>query len=156
MAAESENWMAQTDGLLDAARSKPECAELVDLLGKLRPAIEAAEKNAHYSINELEDLAQRCDDLARMDFKLLYDPARKLFAIGYNVSQHKLDTSYYDLLASEARLGVLSPSLWDRWSRTIGSALGRLLTSAGGKPTLISWSGSMFEYLMPHARHAHL
>ncbi len=98
---------------------------------------------------ELEDLAHRCDELARMDFTLLYDSSRGLFSIGYNVSQHRLDTSCYDLLASEARLAsyvaiALGQVEQNHWFR-----LGRSLTSAGGKPTLISWSGSMFEYLMP-------
>jgi cyclic beta-1,2-glucan synthetase len=98
---------------------------------------------------ELESLAQRCDDLARMDFTLLYDSSRELFSIGYNVSQHRLDSSCYDLLASEARLAsyvaiALGQVEQNHWFR-----LGRSLTSAGGKPTLISWSGSMFEYLMP-------
>ena len=99
--------------------------------------------------DELEDLAHRCDELAHMDFTLLYDSSRELFSIGYNVSQHRLDSSCYDLLASEARLAsyvaiALGQVEQNHWFR-----LGRSLTSAGGKPTLISWSGSMFEYLMP-------
>ncbi len=98
---------------------------------------------------ELEHLAQRCDDLARMDFTLLYDSVRELFSIGYNVSLHRLDASCYDLLASEARLAsyvaiALGQVEQNHWFR-----LGRSLTSTGGNPTLISWSGSMFEYLMP-------
>ena len=99
--------------------------------------------------DELENLAHRCEDLARMDFTLLYDSSRELFSIGYNVSLHRLDSSCYDLLASEARLAsyvaiVLGQVEQNHWFR-----LGRSLTSAGGNLTLISWSGSMFEYLMP-------
>ena len=79
----------------------------------------------------------------------LYDRSRRLFRIGYNVSDRRLDSSYYDLLASEARLcsflaiaqGALPQESW--------FALGRMLTLAGGEPVLVSWSGSMFEYLMP-------
>jgi cellobiose phosphorylase len=100
-------------------------------------------------LNELESLAQRCDDLARMDFTILYDPARELFSIGYNVSLHRLDTSCYDLLASEARLGSYVAIALGQIEQTHWFRLGRSLTTSGGKPTLISWSGSMFEYLMP-------
>src|SRR5471030_2566013 len=84
-----------------------------------------------------------------MDFTILYDPVRELFSIGYNVSQRRLDASCYDLLASEARLAsyvaiALGQVKQNHWFR-----LGRSLTSTSGTPTLISWSGSMFEYLMP-------
>jgi len=84
-----------------------------------------------------------------MDFKLLYDFGRKLFSIGMNVEENKLDTSYYDLLASEARLtsfiaiakGDIPVSHWFHLGRN-------LIDSKHGK-ILASWSGSMFEYLMP-------
>ena len=149
LAEETQIWLAKLDELRDAARSSPENAELTKLLLDLRSLLDAAGEKAQACLNELEDLALRCDELARMDFTILYDPARELFSIGYNVSQHRLDTSCYDLLASEARLGsyvaiALGQVEQNHWFR-----LGRSLTSAGGKPTLISWSGSMFEYLMP-------
>jgi len=84
-----------------------------------------------------------------MDFRFLIDPQRKLFAIGFRVREEALDPSFYDLLASEARLtsflavakGDAPPSHWFR--------LGRTLTPVGSGATLLSWSGSMFEYLMP-------
>jgi len=149
LADETQNWLAKLDELRDAARSSPENAELAKLLSDLRSLLDVAGQKALARVNELEDLAQRCDELARMDFTILYDTARELFSIGYNVSQHRLDTSCYDLLASEARLAsyvaiALGQVEQNHWFR-----LGRSLTSAGGKPTLISWSGSMFEYLMP-------
>ncbi len=84
-----------------------------------------------------------------MDFQFLFDPSRKIFSIGYRVSDGTLDPSGYDLLASEARLasfvaiakGDVSPQHW--------FLLGRPLTPVGGGAALVSWSGSMFEYLMP-------
>ena len=84
-----------------------------------------------------------------MDFRFLYDPARKLFSIGYQVENARLDPSYYDLLASEARLASyvaiakhdVPPSHWFR--------LGRTLIAVDRRTVLVSWSGSMFEYLMP-------
>ncbi|MFN7984585.1 MAG: glucoamylase family protein [Vicinamibacterales bacterium] len=108
-----------------------------------------------------EALVRRCrtlSDRARaavsaMNFAFLYDPARELFATGYRVPDRsgdgRLDTSYYDLLASEARLasfiaiakGEVPTRHWFR--------LGRRLTSIRGTATLLSWGGTMFEYLMP-------
>ncbi|HTA95669.1 MAG TPA: glucoamylase family protein, partial [Verrucomicrobiae bacterium] len=149
LADETQNWLAKLDEFCDAARVSPENAMLEKLLQTLHSLLDAAGQKALATLNELESLAHRCDELARMDFTILYDPARELFSIGYNVSQHRLDSSCYDLLASEARLGsyvaiALGQVEQNHWFR-----LGRSLTSAGGKPTLISWSGSMFEYLMP-------
>src|SRR6185503_11815412 len=84
-----------------------------------------------------------------MDFTLLFDKSRKLFAIGYNTSSRMLDASSYDLLASEARLASFvaiakNDVPFEHWFR-----LGRSLTQAGGDTVLVSWSGSMFEYMMP-------
>ncbi len=84
-----------------------------------------------------------------MDFTFLYDPERKLFSIGYRLTDGRLDSGYYDLLASEARLasfiaiarGDVPASHWFK--------LGRSLTPVGKGSALVSWSGSMFEYLMP-------
>ena len=73
-----------------------------------------------------------------------------LLAIGYNATDLRRDASYYDLLASEARLTSFIGIAHGQLPQEHWFALGRLLTTTGsGKPTLISWSGSMFEYLMP-------
>ncbi|MDA3821856.1 MAG: hypothetical protein PF450_04485, partial [Bacteroidales bacterium] len=72
-----------------------------------------------------------------------------LFAIGYNVSERRRDSSYYDLLASEARLCSFVAIAQGQVPQENWFALGRQLTTAGGDPVLLSWSGSMFEYLMP-------
>ncbi len=98
----------------------------------------------------LEALAERAYDYAmEMDFRFLFDRERKLFAIGFQAASHALDSSYYDLLASEARLASFMAIAkndipTEHWFR-----LGRTLTYAAGAPALVSWSGSMFEYLMP-------
>ncbi|AFQ44502.1 GH36-type glycosyl hydrolase domain-containing protein [Desulfosporosinus meridiei] len=83
------------------------------------------------------------------DFMPLFDESRQLFSIGYRVTDSKLDNSYYDLLASEARQasffaiakGDVPASHWFK--------LGRSLTLTKGKRSLVSWSGTMFEFLMP-------
>ena len=101
-------------------------------------------------MRRLRAIAEQSDQLFReMDFSFLFDPTRKLFSIGFRVRDGTLDPSYYDLLASEARLtsflaiakGDVAPEHWFR--------LGRALTPVGRGSALISWSGSMFEYLMP-------
>ena len=69
--------------------------------------------------------------------------------IGYNVSEHRRESSFYDLLASEARLGYFVAIAQGQLSQESWFALGRLLANTGGEPVLVSWSGSMFEYLMP-------
>jgi cellobiose phosphorylase len=149
LADETQSWLAKLDDLCDAARRSPENGELAKLLLDLRSLLDAAGQKALATLNELGNLAHRCDELARMDFTILYDPARELFSIGYNVSLHRLDTSCYDLLASEARLASYVAIALGQIEQKHWFRLGRSLTSASGKPTLISWSGSMFEYLMP-------
>ena len=84
-----------------------------------------------------------------MEYDFLYDKARHLMAIGYNVSERRLDSSYYDLLASEARFPTFVAIAQGELPQESWFALGRLLTTAGGESLLLSWSGSMFEYLMP-------
>ncbi|MDO8700880.1 MAG: glucoamylase family protein, partial [Undibacterium sp.] len=86
---------------------------------------------------------------AQMDFDFLYEPATHLLAIGYNVTERRLDVSSYDLLASEARLATFVAIAQGQLPQESWFALGRQLTVAGGEPILLSWSGSMFEYLMP-------
>jgi hypothetical protein len=84
-----------------------------------------------------------------MEFEFLYDRTRHLLAIGFNADDARRDTSYYDLLASEARFASFVAIAQGRLPQECWFALGRMLTSADGKPVLVSWSGSMFEYLMP-------
>ncbi|MGV8803539.1 MAG: GH36-type glycosyl hydrolase domain-containing protein [Polaromonas sp.] len=95
-------------------------------------------------------LAGRCRALyGAMDFRGLYDAKRHLFHIGLRLQDHTLDASYYDLLASESRLTSFLAIAKGDVSRRHWSALGRPFLSVDGAPGLMSWSGSMFEYLMP-------
>ena len=98
----------------------------------------------------LRALADRADDFVRdMDFSFLYDERRELFAIGYRQSSHSLDSSFYDLLASEARLASFIAIARNHVPVDHWFHLGRTLTRASGSTALVSWTGSMFEYLMP-------
>ncbi|EWY41660.1 glycosyl transferase [Skermanella stibiiresistens SB22] len=84
-----------------------------------------------------------------MDFAFLLDPERKLLSIGYSVPDNALDRNCYDLLASEARLASLFAIAKGDVPARHWFRLGRTATPLGHGAALISWSGSMFEYLMP-------
>ena len=118
-------------------------------LGVLEPICAEGAARAAARIAAIDQLALQATTFATMDYDFLFDKVRRQLVIGYNVADRRSDTSYYDLLASEARLcnfvaiaqGSLPQESW--------FSLGRLLTAAGREPVLLSWSGSMFEYLMP-------
>jgi cyclic beta-1,2-glucan synthetase len=100
------------------------------------------------------DLAARADALfAAMNFRFLLDPKRHLFAIGYRPadaeSAGRLDPSHYDLLASEARLASFVAIAKGDVPQMHWFRLGRPVTSVQGRPVLLSWSATLFEYLMP-------
>ncbi|MBV8199028.1 MAG: phosphorylase, partial [Acidobacteria bacterium] len=84
-----------------------------------------------------------------MEFGFLYHRSRKLFAIGYRVAEGELDSGYYDLLASEARLTSFIAIAKEDVPAAHWFALARPLTPVDRAAALVSWSGSMFEYLMP-------
>jgi cyclic beta-1,2-glucan synthetase len=94
-------------------------------------------------------LAAQALDLAEMEWDFLFDRTRRLLSIGYNVAERRRDAGYYDLLASEARLCTFVAIAQGHLPQESWFALGRLLTTAAGEAVLLSWSGSMFEYLMP-------
>jgi len=146
-------------------------AEISDLYGEIERS-RATDPVAHNAAREALELLQRCvreaaeavtalharvgalaqacqRNFDEMEFDFLLDPERKVFRIGYNVTAARADNSYYDLLASESRLasfvaiakGDVSQEHWFR--------LGRQLTPVDGSRALISWTATMFEYLMP-------
>ena len=118
-------------------------------LSALRPQVSAASRIAQTRIGTLEDLASQAGALAQMEYGFLYNKARHLLVIGYNVTEHRQDTGDYDLLASEARLTTFVAIAQGQLPQESWFAFGRLLSNTGGEPVLMSWSGSMFEYLMP-------
>ncbi|MGH8946382.1 MAG: GH36-type glycosyl hydrolase domain-containing protein [Acidimicrobiia bacterium] len=154
--------LAQADNVADiartlAARDQAEglavAAEtlLATIRGHLRDQqLLDDETDRDHLSKRLSALAERTANLAlEMDFSFLMNPDNRLLAVGYRVDESEIDQSHYDLLASEARLasfvgvakGDLPPSHWFR--------LGRSMTPMRVDAALISWSGSMFEYLMP-------
>jgi cyclic beta-1,2-glucan synthetase len=107
------------------------------------------------------DLASRLSDVARraagladgMNFAFLYDRQRQLFSIGYRMADAggpgQADSGYYDLLAAESRLASFFAIAKGDVPQSHWFHLGRLVVSVEGVPTLVSWSATMFEYLMP-------
>jgi cellobiose phosphorylase len=118
-------------------------------LGELRRHIAQASGRAHERMAAIERLALHSSELTRMEYGFLYDKANHLLAIGYNVDERRRDPSYYDLLASEARFSTFVAIAQGQLPQESWFALGRQLTTAGGEAVLLSWGGSMFEYLMP-------
>lgn len=119
------------------------CPSLNELVGKGNiHAVLLSDK-----MREIQDIISRM--LYEVDFAMLFDNKRKLFHIGYHVNSQTMDSGCYDLIASEALLtsylavsrGEVPEKHWNK--------LGRLLTMVNGIPCFVSWSGTMFEYLMP-------
>ncbi len=126
--------------------------EDLDLIA--HPEVSLELKLSHQKALDLLDRQKRLatsalEQVQKMDFKFLYDQKRKLFAIGYFVMENRPDNSYYDLLASEARLGSFIAIAKGDVPQEHWFHLGRSLTQLGTKAALVSWSGTMFEYLMP-------
>jgi cyclic beta-1,2-glucan synthetase len=116
---------------------------------KLMDKIGLGYQSISLRIQHVRTLAERCLVFSDADISFLYDTRCKLLSIGYFVDDRRLDTGFYDLLASESRLAsyigiALGQIPFEHWF-----ALGRRLTLASGSQALLSWSGSMFEYLMP-------
>jgi hypothetical protein len=119
------------------------------MLTALRRAAQHAASAASRQLHQISMLTELCRQFSRMDFSFLYHPQRKLLSIGYNVSRQCPDDSYYGLLASEARLTSFLAVSHGQLPLEHWFAQGRMITLVDGKPVLLSWSGSMFEYLMP-------
>ncbi len=142
---------------LHAERNDDPSVDILACAEATRASIKSHQRDLDLLVSGAQALEARLHALAvgahemftAMDFGLLFDPDRQLMSIGYRIADGALDPSCYDLLASEARLasfvavakGDLPPRHWFH--------LGRTLTPVDGSAALLSWSGSMFEYLMP-------
>lgn len=119
-------------------------------LDELSEAACQVRERAAQQIALAESVIRRLQTLASgMDMRFLYDSQRRLFATGYRVGERCLDNSFYDLLASESRLASLVSIARGDVPVEHWWALGRPFGSADGCYPLLSWTGTMFEYLMP-------
>ncbi|MFC0225400.1 GH36-type glycosyl hydrolase domain-containing protein [Serratia aquatilis] len=111
--------------------------------------LDAVAQLAAEHLSQLAQLQQRLVKLAQMDFRFLYDEATHMLTVGFNCDQNRADSGKYDLLASEIRLTNYVAIATNQIPQRSWFALGRLFTVINKEPALMSWSGSMFEYLMP-------
>jgi len=130
---------------LDGTELEIRCA-----IDSLRTRLPICLQNAAAAAESLQLLAMEAEVMVEeMDFRFLYDTRRKLLSVGYDVSHQSLSKSCYDLLASESRMASFiavakGDVLQDSWLH-----LGRTHKLQNGNRVLLSWTGSMFEYLMP-------
>jgi cellobiose phosphorylase len=107
-------------------------------------------ENINNLIHGLENILDRLKGIDGChDFRMLYDSRRELFSIGYNVDKNCRDKSYYDLLASEARQASFAAIAKGQIDQNHWFNLGRSMALVSREKLLVSWSGTMFEYLMP-------
>jgi cyclic beta-1,2-glucan synthetase len=125
----------------------PMLRDVLEQLLRELPAARAAAIDLANQFQGIATLAQRYFD--DMDFGFLFDENRQFLRIGYNVDADQGDQSYYDLLASEARTAVFLAIAKGDIPREAWLRLGRKLTAYHDEVTLLAWSGTMFEYLMP-------
>jgi len=130
-----------------AGLSESQAASAKCLLRKLSARVERARSMRA----TLEELAESCEDLALgMDFEFLYNRQRKLLSIGYTRDANRVESACYDLLASEARMATFVAIAKGDIPQASWFYLGRGQTQCEKKRVLISWAGSLFEYLMPN------
>lgn len=153
--AEGQRLLTQLCAALEASTLTPSDAHAVRAAhawcDDLAKRLATAQTTVTGLLNDAQALAAEAERLvAEMDFSFLYNEQRKVFHIGYNLENGRLDNSYYDLLASEARIASLLAIAKHDVSYEHWLHLGRPLTkTSDGEQALLSWSGTMFEYLMP-------
>jgi len=148
---------SDAESLLPAGGSTADVPDLMFWIGALRAGIDGHARDLALDSGNVTKLAARYTALAAvargmamaMDFAFLLDAERKLLSIGYSAADNRLDGNCYDLLASEARLASLIAIAKGDLPTRHWFRLGRSATPMGSGLALISWSGSMFEYLMP-------
>ncbi|HWO14275.1 MAG TPA: glucoamylase family protein, partial [Polyangiaceae bacterium] len=138
---------ARLDGAEIPAELRVECAAELDALGRMLAAGAGA---CGELCRGLGRAGERAATLAGgMRFGLLYDPGRRLLATGYDVRQGQREPGFHELLASEARLASFFAISQGELPATHWSSLGRPIAQVAGRRALLSWSGSLSEYLTP-------
>jgi len=133
-----------------AATSLPADSPLVVLAEELRLALGSARDGLKAIASALKDLSSESMRFAtEMDFGFLMDKSRLLLSIGYEIERQHLHQACYDLLCSEARIAAFITVAKGEAPQQSWFKLGRIHTMAYGQPVLISWTGTMFEYMMP-------
>jgi cyclic beta-1,2-glucan synthetase len=119
-------------------------------LDELDKALAEANVNANILLERFLKIANHAERfVGEMEFQFLYDPKRRVFHNGFNLDEGQLDNSYYDLLASEARIASIIAIAKGEIPQSHWLQLSRPLTLVENEYVLLSWSATMFEYLMP-------
>lgn len=137
----------EIDNIIEIIRAREKEREY---LIKFKEYLAVNKNNVKETINDVNDLIYRLNSLIEItDFTPLYDERRHLFSIGYSVEDEKLTNSFYDMLASEARLASYIAVARREVPKKHWFKLGRALSLVDGYRGLVSWAGTMFEYMMP-------
>ena len=144
-------YLERVEALLDRSSANPkrveEAREWVQWIKERASSAGLATKALWIGFNEIY---QECENfIQEMDFRFLFDRERQVFHIGYNVELGRADSSYYDLLASEARIASLVAIARGHVPQSHWLHLSRPFTQVNGSRALLSWSATIFEYLMP-------
>jgi hypothetical protein len=149
--ANGEKFYQELDRNLHALTTRSGTAPAVlELVYRLRGELPECKRRLNDLAARIQAIADQADRLVHeMDFEMMVDKRRKLLSVGYDVTTQQLNKSCYDLLASESRCAAFiaiakGEALQENWFR-----LGRAHTSCEGETVLISWTGTMFEYVMP-------
>ena len=135
--------------LISVSGSGPE-RNAMEWLEAMDQALTQATTNADTLLNRYTQSAMRAEQFVmEMDFQFLYSPQRRVFHLGFNLDTGQLDDNYYDLLASEARIASIIALAKGDVPQSHWLQLSRPLTRVEGTYVLLSWSATMFEYLMP-------
>ncbi len=136
--------------LLELSRQAAISEDVLALISRLRDELPVCRERAAKLASRITQIASQCDRLVEeMDFSMLVNRGRNLLSVGYNVSAEELAKSCYDLLASEARIATFIAVAKDEMSQESWFRLGRQHTVCENETVLISWTGTMFEYVMP-------
>ncbi len=130
----------------DQIRNAPEVPEIADLQREMH---QCATECEHLCSRLMRLAAESASLVAEMDFGLLYDKQRKVLSVGYDLAKNRLSNSSYDLLASEARSAVFVGVAKNEIPQDVWFLMGRMHTRYAKSNVLVSWTGTMFEYLMP-------
>jgi cyclic beta-1,2-glucan synthetase len=147
---ETPGFIERLSARLEVAIHRTESEDLRAECQRLQDMLVEARSQALNLMRDLRRIAADADGLAnQMDFGFLLNPRRKLLSVGFEVESQQLRPACYDLLASEARVALFVAIAKDDIPQESWFRLGRAHTLDHGRPILVSWTGTMFEYLMP-------
>jgi cyclic beta-1,2-glucan synthetase len=144
------HYLPALDQLIKASQRGALPEEIKEWGRRLKEALNQAQRHSAEQLGRAGQIVTEIEQFSEeMRLSFLYSSERKLFAIGFNVDEQKLDNSYYDLLLSEARIASLVAIAKEDAPMEHWWTLGRMYSRFEGRKVLLSWGGTMFEYLMP-------